>query len=175
MGGHVSSPIPSPNSSNSYRDPVLDHSVLRPYPSHNNPVAFDDDSENHVGNNTFPHTAAIGPDRILKWPVFGLQYRYESLQDHLFLSSEPTATERGPELCHLSQPSQGNLDQAPQLVDNFLGNVHTKNPILDIKMIRASARRLAEDGPGWDAASCLVVCFACYAHSGHLDSVSCPW
>lgn len=42
-------------------------------------------------------------------------------------------------------------------VDKFLTFVHIKNPILDAATIKDYARRVSEDGPGWDAPAWLVV------------------
>ncbi|KAH8694612.1 hypothetical protein BGZ61DRAFT_588540 [Ilyonectria robusta] len=44
-----------------------------------------------------------------------------------------------------------------RLVDNFIAFVHTKNPILDILTLKRYARSVAEDGPGWDGKTCLVL------------------
>lgn len=43
------------------------------------------------------------------------------------------------------------------LIDRFLQNVHTKNPILDVEALIKHGRYCAEFGPGWDARSCLVL------------------
>lgn len=44
------------------------------------------------------------------------------------------------------------------LVANFLSNNHTKNPIFDVESLWAHTRAFsAEDGPGWDGRSCLIV------------------
>ena len=48
-------------------------------------------------------------------------------------------------------------DDIESLVDNFIAHVHIKNPILEIETLREQARRVVEEGPGWDGASCLVV------------------
>lgn len=59
---------------------------------------------------------------------------------------------------HLGRQMQGALEEdAPELVDIFLRFVHIKNPILEIKVIREDARRIAENGFEWDARSCIVV------------------
>jgi hypothetical protein len=54
--------------------------------------------------------------------------------------------------------SQGiNEEKVPGLVDRFLQLVHSKNPVFHTRQIREAARRVAEDGVGWDASSCIVV------------------
>lgn len=50
-----------------------------------------------------------------------------------------------------------NDEQIPMLVDKFLQNVHTKNPILDVEELVRQARIIANDGLGWNAWSCLIL------------------
>lgn len=49
-------------------------------------------------------------------------------------------------------------DHCPKLVQLFLAQVHTKNPVLDAKHILLLSKQIAEEGFGWDAKSCLLVC-----------------
>lgn len=48
-------------------------------------------------------------------------------------------------------------EQLPVLVDCFLQNVHTKNPILDVEELVMQVRRIASEGLRWDPWSCLVL------------------
>ena len=48
-------------------------------------------------------------------------------------------------------------ERIPSLVDNFLQNVHTKNPILDVKSLVRHSRHCAKHGLSYDAWSCLVL------------------
>ena len=48
-------------------------------------------------------------------------------------------------------------EQIPLLVDKFLQNVHTKNPVLDVEQLVKHARIIASRGLRWDAWSCLVL------------------
>ena len=50
-----------------------------------------------------------------------------------------------------------NEEQIPILVDRFLQNVHTKNPVLDVEQLVKHARTVASNGIGWNALSCLVL------------------
>lgn len=43
------------------------------------------------------------------------------------------------------------------LIDRFIQNVHTKNPVLDLEYLIRSGRHAAEFGLQWDAQSCLVL------------------
>ena len=48
-------------------------------------------------------------------------------------------------------------EQIPALIDRFLTNVYTKNPILDVESLVKHGRRCADHGIGWDGWSCLVL------------------
>lgn len=50
-----------------------------------------------------------------------------------------------------------NEEMIPLLVDRFLENVHTKNPVLDVEQLVKQSRIIASRGLGWDAWSCLVL------------------
>jgi len=60
-------------------------------------------------------------------------------------------------------------ERIPTLIDRFLQNVHTKNPLLDVDALVRWGRAAAEHGLGWDVPSCLVL-LACA-----LGSVSYPF
>lgn len=45
----------------------------------------------------------------------------------------------------------------PSLIDKFLENVHTKNPILDVETLVRKSRSYATRGLGWDGYSCLLL------------------
>lgn len=45
----------------------------------------------------------------------------------------------------------------PSLIDRFLENVHTKNPILDVETLVRKSRSYASKGLGWDGYSCLLL------------------
>ncbi|KAL4734906.1 hypothetical protein BDV11DRAFT_174315 [Aspergillus similis] len=52
-------------------------------------------------------------------------------------------------------------EDVPSLIERFLENVHTKNPILDPSELRKLSRSLGENGFQWDGPSCLI--FVCCA------------
>lgn len=45
----------------------------------------------------------------------------------------------------------------PNLIDRFLENVHTKNPVLDVETLVKKSRSYATRGLGWDGYSCLLL------------------
>lgn len=99
-------------------------------------------------------------DCLLTWPIFAGQWPHNFLSRELLVGSFHF-TQSGNDWSALpSRQYQGpgiREEHVPQLVDRFLQFVHSKNPILYIEQIREHARRIAEDGFGWDAPSCIVV------------------
>ncbi|TPX11446.1 uncharacterized protein E0L32_007865 [Thyridium curvatum] len=99
-------------------------------------------------------------DHLLTWPIFAGQWPKDLLSQELlagsFQSSQPATEESTPSVQQHQKPGIREED-APQLVDRFLHFVYPKNPILYTRQIREYARRIAEDGFGWDAPSCLVL------------------
>ncbi|THC89321.1 hypothetical protein EYZ11_011235 [Aspergillus tanneri] len=97
-------------------------------------------------------------DTVLTWPIFRGLFRESALITTLFQSSreaENSAIETWvvPDGFHPT-----NEERIPSLVDQFIQNVHTKNPILNLEALVRSGRQAAEFGLGWDAQSCLVAC-----------------
>lgn len=116
-----------------------------------------------------------GADNVLTWPIFQGAYPPEHLIEPLF--NVGATTEAGnivrSSSNHYSVP-QGTFqplsdERIPGLIDRFLQNVHTKNPILDVESLVRYGRDAAENGLRWDAPSCLVL-LACA-----LGSVSYPF
>lgn len=100
-------------------------------------------------------------DTVLQWPIFQSEYPPDYLIRNLYLTVTGTGPQDGDWAQDGSSKSMATFgvqeDQIEELVDNFLAFVHTKNPILDADALRMDARRIAEDGPRWDANCCLVV------------------
>lgn len=107
-------------------------------------------------------------DTVLTWPIFGGQFEPNSLIEPLFVSNysavgNSSSYAIGDELVARDlMVVPGGLqsvseEKIPSLIDNFLQNVHTKNPILDVESLVRNGRRAAEIGLGWDAQSCLLL------------------
>ncbi|KAK5721136.1 hypothetical protein LTR15_007100 [Elasticomyces elasticus] len=60
-------------------------------------------------------------------------------------------------LAHARASGRIKQEEAVLLVEEFLRNVHTKNPVLEPTKIMELARTAAEDGFEWDVSSCLVL------------------
>ena len=99
-------------------------------------------------------------DAVLRWEVFEDRYPPSALVGIHFtreggigqdsLSVDETFTGRNGVLAP-------NEEQIPGLIESFLRNVHTKNPVLDAEQLVRQARIIASDGLGWGAWSCLVL------------------
>ncbi len=95
-------------------------------------------------------------DTVLSWPIYSGRYPPNALISILFepsvdpLPERDTFTVRG----GLLPPVEESL---PLLVDRFLENVHTKNPVLDVEELVRQSRLVAVNGLGWDTWSCLVL------------------
>lgn len=102
-----------------------------------------------------PHPASA--DTVLMWPVFENIFPENTLIGDLFY----TESDDVPQSPQHSAPQHSLLpleeERIPFLVDRFLQNVHTKNPILNVEALVKHARKCAERGVGWDAQSCLVL------------------
>lgn len=99
-------------------------------------------------------------DSVLTWPVFEGRFPSMSLVGFFFVSHDSPVhgSRQGAEYF----TTEGGLEpvseeQLPSLVDGFLQNVHTKNPILDVEGIVVQARKVASEGLRWDPWSCLVL------------------
>lgn len=109
-----------------------------------------------------PHRTTA--DTVLTWPIF--QNRYEPNYLVQPLLSDPEVADPQP-YCDTS-PERDNYslhnavgplddEKIPALVDSFLQNVHTKNPVLDVENLIQKSRQASIHGLGWDAWSCCIL------------------
>ena len=101
---------------------------------------------------------------MLTWEVFTQQHAPNALIEVLFqrdtnsIEEAATAASRSGEVFTAKQGLKApDEEQVTALVDGFLRNVHTKNPVLDVESLVKQGRRIAVEGFGWDAWSCLVM------------------
>ena len=107
-------------------------------------------------------------DTVLEWEVFQGKYERNALIGILLDANSYSENSVDGALGSssvggfASTTSLKQLDdeRIPSLIDSFLQNVHTKNPILDVESLVKHGRRCAVSGVGWDSLSCLVL-FAC--------------
>ncbi|CAI6096202.1 unnamed protein product [Clonostachys chloroleuca] len=101
-------------------------------------------------------------DTILRWGIWQKKYPPNALIGVLFSADhrDRNSTGRTP-VPDLIASARGlvhlNEEQIPSLVDCFLTNVYTKNPILDVESLIKHSRRCSEHGMGWGGWSCLVL------------------
>jgi hypothetical protein len=105
--------------------------------------------------------AQAGPESVLQWPILALEAAFPStyMIDALFeaeMAENDSDEEDGPSYSKTSA-AIFNEDEVLELVQRFLDFVHIKNPVLEPDTIWTYTRRVAEEGPKWDASSCLVV------------------
>lgn len=107
-----------------------------------------------------PHRTTA--DEVLIWPIFDGAFPSSYLIDpHLGyrLTSGGAFDDREQvEILTISH-DVAPLDEQriPFLVDKFLENVHTKNPILDVEALVRKSREHASKGLAWDGYSCLLL------------------
>ncbi|KFY47065.1 hypothetical protein V494_00199 [Pseudogymnoascus sp. VKM F-4513 (FW-928)] len=120
-------------------------------PSVQQPATIDDAQKDYLRIPSANTTA----DTILTWPIFGGEYPPGYLIEAILGKGEDDTSDaftvRHGEFESLSD------ERIPSLIDRFLRNVHTKNPILDVDALLQYGRTAAARGPAWDAQSCLVL------------------
>ncbi|KAK9241926.1 putative C6 transcription factor [Lipomyces tetrasporus] len=96
-------------------------------------------------------------DTVLTWPIYLGRFRESSLITTLFQSSHGTENSAMETWVMPGGFRPTNEERIPALVDQFVQNVHTKNPILDLGALVCLGRQAAEFGLQWDSQSCLVL------------------
>lgn len=103
-------------------------------------------------------------DEVLTWPIFEnafpanylIDYHLGSKLENGFDAFNPN--DENVDIVGISH-NVAPLDEQriPYLVDRFLENVHTKNPILDVEQLVRKAREYASHGLTYDGWSCLLL------------------
>ena len=100
-------------------------------------------------------------DTVLTWPVYEGKYKPHALISVLFVPLESELTPDSSLGSDTFVVPGGMIppqeESIPLLVDRFLENVHTKNPVLDVEQLVKHSRQVSNHGFGWDAWSCLVL------------------
>lgn len=109
-----------------------------------------------------PHRTSA--DNVLTWPVFGGKYHSNYLIQPLLSDKEfadpqlhAGQTQERDNFVLLNSLSPLEEERIPALVDGFLQNVHTKNPVLDVETLVLKSREAATQGLKWDAWSCILL------------------
>jgi hypothetical protein len=119
-----------------------------------------------------PETPALlmNAESVLRWPIFR-NSTSTSRVDSFVLDGMNFDDQDGG---FVNEPVQFGLragrgvceEDFTHLAQKFLAYVHVKNPILDIAEYKSYVSVAAENGPGWDGPSCIVV-------SSHVLASSC--
>ena len=100
-------------------------------------------------------------DAVLTWEIFDGKYPPSALIGVHFSRPDGVPGHESTAVDETFTVRQGMLapheEQFPALIESFLQNVHTKNPVLDADQLVRQARVVASDGLRWDAWSCLVL------------------
>lgn len=109
-----------------------------------------------------PHRTTA--DTVLTWPIFDNKFHDNYLIEPLLYDPEvsdpqihPRVSAERDNFAMINSLAPLEEERIPSLVDNFLQNVHTKNPVLDVEALVLRSREAATQGLGWDAWSCCLL------------------
>lgn len=106
-----------------------------------------------------PHRTSA--DSVLCWEIFDKRYGPNALIEPLFRSEADEPLNPSGPAPDVFMPSgsfkPAQEERIPALIDRFLQNVHTKNPVFNVERLVKEGRKAAQQGIGWDAWSCLVL------------------
>lgn len=109
-----------------------------------------------------PHRTTA--DSVLTWPVFGGRFEANYLIQPLLHDPEvsdprshSTSVSEKDNYALVNSIGAPDDERIPALVDSFLQNVHTKNPVLDTETLILKSREAAMSGLGYDAHSCSIL------------------
>ncbi|VUC24043.1 unnamed protein product [Clonostachys rosea] len=98
-------------------------------------------------------------DSVISWPIFEGELVQVSLGEETFIKDYERTKAFDKEYSEGTRTHRASIceDDIPKYIDNFLRFVHCKNPILHTGTLKQYATSVVENGPGWDAVSCLVL------------------
>ncbi|KPI36833.1 uncharacterized protein AB675_11831 [Cyphellophora attinorum] len=135
-----------------------DSSLLKSPPVPGGPVAQSSRDFSHIP----PHRTTA--DTVLTWPIFGGRFEPNHLIQPLLCN--PDVSDSREHSNSVSEKDNYALttsigpledERIPTLVDSFLLNVHTKNPVLDVETLIVRGREASTRGLGYDAHSCIIL------------------
>ena len=110
------------------------------------------DSVNEVPD--YSQLFSCAPESTLKWPVFkGIVTDADSSLYSFLLETQKEDIES----VYVEKVPDHVKDDFVEPCIRFLSSANRRNPIVDAEQLKRSARKVTEEGPGWDASSCLVV------------------
>uniref|UniRef100_A0A8H7N2H3 Zn(2)-C6 fungal-type domain-containing protein n=1 Tax=Bionectria ochroleuca TaxID=29856 RepID=A0A8H7N2H3_BIOOC len=96
---------------------------------------------------------------VMSWPIFEGELDQVNLNEETFLTDYEKTRAFDKEYSEGTRAHRASIceDDIPKYIDRFLHFVHCKNPILHTGTLKQFATSVVENGPGWDAVSCLVL------------------
>ncbi|KAF2009396.1 hypothetical protein BU24DRAFT_444855 [Aaosphaeria arxii CBS 175.79] len=176
---HVGENAPEPQVHNSVESPLLNRRILPSTNGHQDDGArrlrhspVEVEREKRLGSSIQSYFGSS--EEILGWPIFGARYDQHRIEALIYdptlilgtLGSLPTSPKVDDDTLREiyvdprsdSHSGRGMREEdIPALVERFLTNVHTKNPIFEPEYLRTLSKSVVENGIGWEASSCLVL------------------
>ncbi|KAK1585400.1 uncharacterized protein LY79DRAFT_518860 [Colletotrichum navitas] len=100
------------------------------------------------GSTSLSLSDSAGLDSVLEWPIFPKPVPFAI---DPFSHASPRAEVFSPR-----SPPAMEFYELSRLVDLFLANVNPLNPVIDAQVLRQMLKQVAENGPDWSAATCIV-------------------
>ncbi|KDN71490.1 hypothetical protein CSUB01_07583 [Colletotrichum sublineola] len=100
------------------------------------------------GSTNLALSDSVGLDSVLEWPIFPKPVPFA-------IDPFSHVSPRGDVFSPRSPPAM-EFYELSRLVDLFLANVHPMNPVIDSQVLRQMVKQVAENGPDWSAATCIV-------------------
>ena len=100
----------------------------------------------------------VSCEALLQWPVFSEIVPHHQIQSLILVADGEldTAREEQPAYVHGLRPALASEDILP-LCNRFQAFILPKNPFMTAREFMEYGRDVAENGPGWNGPSCLVV------------------
>ena len=152
--------VPRLYSENSLSAPTVisPNLALATPPTSNKPVHEPSRDFSHIP----PHRTTA--DTVLTWPIFEGKFHENYLIQPLLCNKDiadpklhPGSSLERDNYSMLNSLAPLEEERIPGLIDTFLQNVHTKNPVLDVETLVLKSRDAATQGLGWDAWSCILL------------------
>ncbi|KAK1141312.1 hypothetical protein N8T08_009219 [Aspergillus melleus] len=104
---------------------------------------------------------SCAPESTLKWPVFKDIVTDSDSSLYSFLLESQKEDNKS---VYVEKVPDRVKDDSVEPCIRFLSSANRRNPIVDAEQLKRSARKVTEEGPGWDASSCLVLLACTLSH-----------
>lgn len=129
-------------------------------PGSNTSIGHSDFTDAGFGQLEISEKAActVSCESILRWPTFSGLTSYQNIKSFALVSDDDADISSPDWPTHIrpARPALASEDILP-LCNKFQALILVKNPSMTSREFSKYAREVAENGPGWDGPSCLVV------------------